>query len=69
MAVQAVIFRDSKYTADTARKWLHKHGYKAIKRVHKTKNFLRYRILDPSAFSRFSNYRISKNIYLVIGYR
>ncbi len=44
MPIQAVIFSKSEWTANNAMKWLKLHGLKPIKRVHKTKNYLRYRI-------------------------
>lgn len=48
MIVQAIIFKKDLWNASSALKWLKKHKYKPIKRVHKTENFLRYRINEPN---------------------
>ena len=45
--IQAIIFEKENFSADDARKWLQKHNYNPIKRVDKTKNFLRYRLTEP----------------------
>jgi len=45
--LQAVIFDNKKFTSTLARVWLRNHKHKPIKRVHKTKNFLRYRLREP----------------------
>ncbi len=34
-------------------KWLKLHGLKPIKRVHKAKNYLRYRIVEPDGYSSY----------------
>lgn len=45
--IQAILFEKDKFTSTQARKFLKKHDYKPIKRVHKTENYLRYRIRRP----------------------
>ena len=45
--IQAIIFEKENFTSDIARKWLSENGYTPIKRVDKTKNFLRYRLVEP----------------------
>ncbi len=67
--VQAVIFNNKKWTSEKARSWLKSHEYIPLKRVHKTTNFLRYRIKDPSKFKRFTTKKMSNGIELVIGFK
>lgn len=45
--IQAILFPIDNYDTIKARKWLKSHHYRPIKRVHKTDNFLRYRINNP----------------------
>lgn len=61
-----MLFGREGYDAPKARDWLKKHDYKPIKRVHKTKNTLRYRIRDPTSASRYITKKIGKHIKLVI---
>ncbi len=51
--VQAVLFKASKYQTQQARKWLDKYGLKPTKSVHKTKNYLRYRMAEPIKKNKF----------------
>jgi hypothetical protein len=48
--IQAIIFQSDKHTTQDARKWLKKHDFTPIKRVHTTTNFHRYRIREPEDF-------------------
>lgn len=57
--IQAVLFDNKKFNTTSARKKLKEMKLKPIKRVHKTENFLRYRIVEPND-KRFK-YRIKKN--------
>jgi hypothetical protein len=67
--VQAVLFPKSKYNADQARRWLSKNGFKRMKRVDKSLNYLRYRITDPSQYSEYITKDAGDSgIKLVIGY-
>ncbi len=68
MPIQAVIFNKKRFTADKAREWLRKHDYKAIKRVDKTKNFLRYRLKNPKQFRTFTTKPLNKSISLIMGF-
>jgi len=47
MSIQAVLFGISDWSTNDARKWLKNHNVTPIKNVHKTANFLRYRIKAP----------------------
>ena len=48
MNLQAVLFSINDWNTEECRKWLYKHDYKPLKRVHKTNTFLLYRILEPN---------------------
>jgi hypothetical protein len=67
-SIQAIIFDNKKWTTATARAWLKKHKYKPIKRVDKTLNYLRYRLVDPAKFKSFTMKTLD-TIKLVIGRR
>lgn len=69
--VQAVLFYKNQWTTKEARKWLKDNDFKPIKRVHKTKNRLRYRIMNPRLFKRFRIMRRkhgNKKLEFVIGF-
>lgn len=53
MLIHTIAFDNRKWTPTTARKWLKDHNEVAIKPVHKTLNWLRYRLRDPAMFKRF----------------
>lgn len=66
--IQAILFKKNYYNSYSARKYMKKHKFKPIKRVHKTKNFLRYRLKNPSIFNSFITIKINNNkIHLIIG--
>ena len=46
--LQAIIFHKDKYTKRTADQWLKRNGYKRIKPLHETRNFLRARLKEPN---------------------
>lgn len=66
--IHSVMFERSYWTAPEARRELKKMGLTPIKHVDITKNFYRYRIVDPREFERFSIKNTSKHMKLVIGY-
>ena len=68
-SIQAVIFHNKLWTTETARAWLKKHKYKPIKRVDKTLNYLRYRLVEPNKFKNFIMKKTGTGIKLVIGYK
>ncbi len=66
--VQAVLFQNTAYTAESARAWLARHGYERMKHVDKTENWLRYRITAPK-YKRYSmKFVDGGNIAFVIGW-
>lgn len=66
--IQAILFNNKKFDTTSARSWLKRNNFKPIKRVDKTKNLLRYRIIEPIYNQKYI-YRVipfSKNIKAVI---
>lgn len=66
-SIQAIIFDNKIWTTTTARAWLKKHKHVPIKRVHKTLNYLRYRLIEPSKFKSFIMKRVDVGVKIVIG--
>ncbi len=72
--LHSVVFKTNppnKWTTITARKWLDDNHLKRLKSVDKTKNSLRYRIIDPACFQSFTTKVVKGKlgtINLVIGW-
>ncbi len=58
--IQSIDFDKKQFTLDKARKYLKAHNYKAIKRVYKTDDFLRYTLSEP--LNNFDYHYSTKNI-------
>ena len=66
-ALQAIVFSQQYFDVKSAKKWLKQHQLQPIKKVHKTKKSLRYRLADPDDFKGFITKKTSKGITFVIG--
>lgn len=66
--IHSVVFDKNFWTAEQARKWLSQKNLTPIKRVHKTINTIRYRIVDPKEFKNFITKKLPNHINLVIGF-
>jgi len=72
--LHSVVFKTdppNRWTTETARAWLKDNDIKRLKGVDKTKNSLRYRIVDPKCFKSFSTQVVKSQmgtINLVIGW-
>lgn len=72
--LHSVVFKTNppnRWTTETSRKWLKDHDIERLKSVDKTKNSLRYRIVDPKCFKSFSTEVVKSEmgvINLVIGW-
>ena len=53
MTIQAILFKKKYWTAKRARKFLKENGFEPIKRVHETKNYYRYRLVEPDDESNY----------------
>jgi hypothetical protein len=67
--IQAIIFAIKNFPkSEDAREWLRKHKYKPIKRVHRTKKFLRYRLAEPNNKKQHRTHKIKEGIKMIIEY-
>jgi hypothetical protein len=68
--IQAVIFEKKYWDAKSAKAFLNSHKIRPIKPVHKTTNFLRYRLKDPKIFNHFITKK-NKKIHLsyIVGFK
>ncbi len=72
--LHSVVFKTdppNRWTTETSRKWLKDHDIERLKSVDKTKNSLRYRIVDPKCFKSFSTQVVKSDmgtINLIIGW-
>lgn len=64
----AFMTNEATWTPKLAIEWLKLHDLKPIKKMRKENNQLRYRILDPKLFKRFSTKKTKYGINLIIGY-
>ena len=67
MQTQAVLFDVNKWSAKKAKLWLQKHSLSPMKKVHKTDQYLRYRIHDPAKYAHFITKTLPNGIVLIIG--
>lgn len=67
-AIHSVAFEESLWTPTTARAWLKKHYLKPVKKMRRTKNTMRYRIIDPKKFKAFITKKERNGINLIIGF-
>jgi hypothetical protein len=67
MILQSVIFDKRYWDSIEASSWLRSHKLKPIKRVHKTHNYLRYRINEPMEFNRFITRNLGHGIKFIFG--
>ena len=66
--IQSVVFDINYWSIIKARRWLNNHNLVPIKKVNKINNNIRYRIIEPNKFERFSTIVLPNNIHLIIGY-
>lgn len=67
--IQAVLFDKDMWSTGRARRWLMAKGYQPIKRVHTTKKYYRYRLVEPSAGFKYRMKVIGDGIRFVMGVR
>jgi hypothetical protein len=66
--IQSVLFNKNMWTKSQSIAKLKHMKLKNIKPVHETANFYRYRIINPSKFSRFRVIKLRHGIEFVIGF-
>ena len=57
--IQSILFDNRVYSPKQAQAWLWHHNIDPIKHVHKTNQWLRYRIEEPSPRYDYRNIRIT----------
>lgn len=65
--IQAILFDIKHFNTQQANNWLRRNNFKPIKRVHKTEQYLRYRIADPAGFKTFYTIDVTEGIRAIYG--
>ncbi len=66
--IQSILFDKSMFDTLSSKKWMREHGVEPIKRVHKTPNFLRYRLKNPPKNKEYVTVEYEKGVKLVLVY-
>lgn len=66
MPVQAILFNKDSWTEDSAENYLFRHKFHPIKPVHKTTNFLRYRLRLPRSDTKYFTKKLNNDVLLII---
>lgn len=66
--IQAIIFDADTYSAGEARRWLARHQYKPLKRVHRTAHYLRYRLKEPQEDAKYKTLDFGHGIKSIVAY-
>ena len=64
--IQAILFPIKKFNTHQARRYLKNKNYKRIKKVHITKNYLRYRLEEPKKKDKYISKKMKNGIIYVI---
>lgn len=67
-SIQAILFDKKYWSMDDSIKWVYKHGFKAMKMPHETKNKIRFRLRDPSVFNRLRIKKLGDGIEFIFGF-
>ena len=65
---QSINFSKQCYDTARARRWLSRHQYVPIKRVHETTRYLRYRIKEPDKRYEYRIKPFTNGVKAVIGF-
>ena len=65
---RAIIFSKEFYDTARARRWLSRHHYKPIKKVHETTRYLRYRIREVDERYEYRIKPFTEGVKAVIGF-
>ena len=64
--IQSILFARTYWTEKRALNYLKRHNYRPIKKVHKTKKYLRYRLKQPNSSRRYITISLTKTIKAVV---
>jgi len=65
--IHSILFDKNKFTVDSAMNWIITHGFK-IKKIHMTKNQIRFRQFPPKKNYKYATKRITNGIEFVFAY-
>ena len=65
--IQSILFDKNLWNNEGALLWLKEHNLIPQKKVHYTKNFLRYRLRNPNNFTAFFTKKLENGIELIFG--
>lgn len=69
MKIQSILLRKTKFkNKNEAINFIKRNGFK-VKKIDITKNFYRFRQLDPRQFRYFRNKKINNKIELIFGFK
>ncbi len=63
--IQAVLFDNNYWTEPAATLWMHENGF-CPKKVHKTRNYIRYRLKTPSHNKKYRTLEFGEGIKAII---
>lgn len=66
--IQSILFDMNYWSPKEARQWLKQHDFIPIKRVHRGRQFLHYRLRESEIFDRLRIKKVGKNIEFIIGF-
>jgi hypothetical protein len=70
MTVQSISFPKgigiSGWTASSSRQWLKNHNYNPTKAAHFTRNFIRYRLLEPKSYYTYKTIVLPNGVHLTL---
>lgn len=67
MRLQSLLFKKKYWRLPSAKYWIKKHGYLPLK-LDITKNFYRFRLLEPIRFSTYRIIEFGDNIKAVVAF-
>ncbi len=65
--IQSIRFNREYFTPGKSRKYLKEHGLKPIKKMHTTKGFYIFRLLEPNQYKKYFTKKLNNEINLIIG--
>lgn len=66
--IQAILFDRELWDPVRAFNWLNEHNLRSMEKFHVTKKKIRFRMADPSGFSRLRTKNIGHGIQFVFGF-
>jgi hypothetical protein len=64
--IQSILFDRNKYNLPSSYDWLSEHNIKPLKNAHITKDYIRYRIVEPDNSRKYRTISLTNDIKAVI---